>query len=59
MQLQTMYALHFMLLLINNLERKKLGKKNNKKLKNIVSRGKLQTQLKWIFHLLISNKMKN
>lgn len=46
MQLQTMYALHLMLLLINNLERKKLGKKNNKKLKNIMSRGKLQTQLK-------------
>ena len=46
MQLQTMYALHFMLLLINNLEGKKLGKKNNKKLKNIMSRGKLQTQLK-------------
>ena len=46
MQLQTMYTLHFMLLLINNLERKKVGKKNNKKLKNIMSRGKLQTQLK-------------
>lgn len=52
MQLQTMYALHFMLLLINNLERKKLGKKNNKNLKNIMSRGKLQTQLKWIFHFI-------
>ena len=28
-----MYELHFMLLLINNLERKKVGKKNNKKQK--------------------------
>lgn len=45
MQLQAMYALHFMLLIINNLGRKKLGKKN-KKLKKIMSKGKLQTQLK-------------
>lgn len=53
--------LHFMLLLINNLERKKVGKKNNKKQKNIMSRGKLQTQLELIFHFIYKyyNKMKN
>lgn len=56
-----MYELHFMLLLINNLERKKVGKKNNKKQKNIMSRGKLRTQLELIFHFIYKyyNKMKN
>ena len=47
-----MYALHFMLLLKNNLERKKVGKKNNKKQRNIMSRGKLQTQLKLMFYFI-------
>lgn len=56
-----MYELHFMLLLINNLERKKVGKKNNKKQKIIMSRGKLQTQPELIFHFVYKyyNKMKN
>ena len=49
-----MYELHFMLLLINNLERKKVGKKNNKKQKIIMSRGKLQTQPELIFILFIN-----
>lgn len=56
-----MYELHFMLLSMNNLERKKVGKKNNKKQKIIMSRGKRQTQPELIFHFIYKyyNKMKN